>query len=340
MIPGLYWGFGKAGHGVANGWGLPPPPNPRWTPAPPLSSSGWGGLGQQPTDLQSLAGAVMSAFAADPNGCSNVCISGTGVNTAVHAFKVAWNQTGWGVDPVPAGTATLPGADAFASYGPLAHNGQYDDACAVAIAATGLTGVLGPCSTPCHAAPAPTSTSQPTSAPTGAPTAAPSGGGGTNYVPWILGGAAIVGVGIVGWAMYARPKSEALYAKARSMEEEARGLPRAQANPIKEEARVLHEAARHHMRLEEEEDRLSYQQRSHLPNSAFALPEKRRRGKGGLPLTDERGRLDPGHIRNAAARLSMMRHMGTVTPEQYRRARRRIISAACKTGVERTCLAA
>lgn len=299
------------------------------------------GTGQSPTDLQSLGGAVMTAFAADPNGCSNVCINGTAVNTAVYNFKVAWNQTGWGVDPVPAGTATLPGADAFASYGPLQHNGQYDDACANAIAATGLTGVLGSCSTPCNAAPAPTAqpTGSPTGAPTGGPTAAPSGGGGTNYLPWILGGAAVVGLGIVGWAMYARPKSEALHARARSMEEEARGLPRAQANPIKEEARRLDEAARHHMRLEEEEDRLSYRERAHLPDSAFALPEKRRRGKGGLPLTDERGRLDPRHIRNAAARLSMMRHMRTVTPDQYRRAKRRITAAACKTGVEKTCRA-
>jgi hypothetical protein len=171
-------------------------------------------LGQSPTDLASLGGAVMLAFAADPNGCSNVCVTGTAINSAVHAFKVAWNQTGWGVDPVPAGTPTLPGADAFASYGPLDHNGQYDDACAAAIAATGLTGVLGGCSSPCNApGPAPVPTAAPTLAPTSAPTAAPSGGGGgggTNFVPWILGGAALVGVGIVSWAMFSKPKSTAL----------------------------------------------------------------------------------------------------------------------------------
>jgi hypothetical protein len=218
------------------------------------------GAGQSPTDLQSLGGDVMTAFAADPNGCSNVCVNGTAVNSAVHAFKVAWNQTGWGVDPVPAGTATLPGADAFANFGPLDHNGQYDDACATAIAATGLTGVLGGCSTPCNAGPAPTAqpTGVPTLAPTGAPTAGPSG---TNWLPWILGGAAVAGLGIIGWAMYARPKSEALHARALEMDEEARSMPRAQANPIKEEARRLHEAARHYMRLEAEENRLSYRKR-------------------------------------------------------------------------------
>jgi hypothetical protein len=194
------------------------------------------GFGQSPTDLQSLGGAVMSAFAADPNGCSNVCINGTGVNNAVHAFKVAWNQTGWGVDPVPAGTPTLPGADAFASYGPLAHNGQYDDACATAIAATGLTGVLGGCSTPCNAAPVP----QPTSVPTLAPTAAPSGGGGAggrNLLPWILGGAAVVGLGVVGWAMYRKPKAAELHGRARAMESEAKRMHAAAREYAREERR-------------------------------------------------------------------------------------------------------
>jgi hypothetical protein len=151
----------------------------------------------------------MSAFAADPNGCNSVCVTGSAVNGAVHDFKVAWNLTGWGVDPVPAGTATLPGADAFATYGPLAHNGQYDQACASAIAATGRTGVLGPCSSPCNAAPGPQPQPQPVVtpvSPTLAPTAAPSTGDGTNYLPWILGGAAVLGVGVVGWAMYSKPK--------------------------------------------------------------------------------------------------------------------------------------
>jgi hypothetical protein len=162
----------------------------------------WTGFGQSPIDLATLGGAVQAAFAADPNGCSNVCVNGTAVNNAVHAFKVAWNQTGWGVDPVPAGTPTLPGADSFATYGPLDHNGQYDQACATAIAATGLTKVLAGCSSPCNAGGPPVPTG-------GAPTLAPvpvAPSGGTNFLPWILGGAAAVGIGIVGWAWLKKPR--------------------------------------------------------------------------------------------------------------------------------------
>jgi len=87
------------------------------------------------------------------------------------------------------------------------------------------------------------------------------------------------------------------------------------------------------------EARLSYQARKHLPDSAFALPELRKDGKGGLPLTDAQGRLDPRHVSNAASRLAQMRKRGTVTGSQYDRARRAIERAACKTGVERTCRA-
>jgi hypothetical protein len=83
--------------------------------------------------------------------------------------------------------------------------------------------------------------------------------------------------------------------------------------------------------------RLTYQQRLHLPASAFALPELRERGHGGLPLTNARGHLDPLHIRNAASRLAQMRKHGSVSAEQYHRARKTIMRAACKKGVARTC---
>jgi hypothetical protein len=208
-------GFGQHPHACPPGYVLVPGPgsNVRCVPAtgprrrPPVGPF-VPGLGQSPASLASLGGAVLSAFAADPNGCSNVCINGTGVNSAVHAFKVSWNLTGWGVDPVPAGAATLPGADAFATYGPLSHNGQYDQACANAIAATGLTGVLGPCTTMCSGGgPPPATTAPPTLAPTTVPTAGPAPSGGTNLLPWILGGAALLGAGIVGWAMYSKPKT-------------------------------------------------------------------------------------------------------------------------------------
>jgi hypothetical protein len=76
------------------------------------------------------------------------------------------------------------------------------------------------------------------------------------------------------------------------------------------------------------EARLTYQQKKRLRRTSFALPERR-----ALPLTDA------AHVRNAAARLAQMRKRGTVTPEEYRRAKRAIIRRACKFGVQRTCAA-
>jgi hypothetical protein len=49
-------------------------------------------------------------------------------------------------------------------------------------------------------------TTRPGPGPTLAPTATPSGGGGGggNVLPWVLGGVAVAGVGVVGWMMYRR----------------------------------------------------------------------------------------------------------------------------------------
>jgi hypothetical protein len=74
--------------------------------------------------------------------------------------------------------------------------------------------------------------------------------------------------------------------------------------------------------------RLTSQQRRHLPDSAFALPYKRK-----LPLTDARGRLDRKHIGNAAARLSMMRRRRTISPSDYMTAHRAIARAERQTGM-------
>ncbi len=84
--------------------------------------------------------------------------------------------------------------------------------------------------------------------------------------------------------------------------------------------------------------RIPYRERKFIPKRMYALPE-RAPGKGALPLADPRRPhvYDPKHVRNAAARLSMMRNMGHVTPAEYRRAEKRIIHAACAVGVERTC---
>lgn len=74
--------------------------------------------------------------------------------------------------------------------------------------------------------------------------------------------------------------------------------------------------------------RLTSQQRRHLPDSAFALPYRRK-----LPLTDARGRLDRKHIGNAAARLSMMRRRRTISPSDYMTAHRAIARAERQTGM-------
>lgn len=84
--------------------------------------------------------------------------------------------------------------------------------------------------------------------------------------------------------------------------------------------------------------RIPYRQRKFIPKKFYALPE-RAPHHGGLPLADPRrpDRYDAAHVRNAAARLSMMRRRGSVTAEEYRRAERAIMKGACATGVERTC---
>jgi hypothetical protein len=165
--------------------------------------------------------------------------------------------------------------------------------------AISIVPTLPPPPTPTGGGPTPTGSPLPTGTNTPGPLATTQG---TNYTVPILVGASVVGLGIVGWAVYSRRGGR-------------RGF---MENPA-------HEA------------RLTYKQRSRLPDSAFALPEKRTNGKGGLPLTNKSGRLDPKHVRNAASRLAQMRKRGTVTPSQYKRARRKIIRAACKTGVEKTC---
>jgi hypothetical protein len=74
--------------------------------------------------------------------------------------------------------------------------------------------------------------------------------------------------------------------------------------------------------------RLSSHARRNLPDSAFALPKKRK-----LPLTDARGQLDRKHIGNAAARLSMMRHRRTISHSDYLTAHRAIARAEKRTGM-------
>ena len=61
--------------------------------------------------LQTVAQAMAAAIAADPNFCANVAQAGSAVNTAVHAFKTAWNAANPG-NPVPVNTGTYDQATA------------------------------------------------------------------------------------------------------------------------------------------------------------------------------------------------------------------------------------
>jgi hypothetical protein len=72
------------------------PPPPVVSPAPAAAPSS--------TDtLTTLAAAAASALSADPNHCASVAHPGSAVNTAVHAFKQAWNAANPG-SKVPVGT--------------------------------------------------------------------------------------------------------------------------------------------------------------------------------------------------------------------------------------------
>jgi hypothetical protein len=97
--------------------------------------------------------------------------------------------------------------------------------------------------------------------------------------------------------------------------------------------------ARSHRYYKSRGDRkIPYRERKLIPKRMYALPERAPR-RGALPLADPRRptAYDPAHVRNAASRLAQMRKRGSVTSEEYRRAERAIIRAACACGVERTC---
>jgi DNA repair protein RadC len=76
-------------------------------------------------------------------------------------------------------------------------------------------------------------------------------------------------------------------------------------------------------------EHVSYADRQKLPARAFALPERR-----ALLLTDAHGKVDEGHVKAAAGRLSMMRRLRHVTPSEYQEALRRIRRAGRQVGVQ------
>lgn len=69
-------------------------------------------------------------------------------------------------------------------------------------------------------------------------------------------------------------------------------------------------------------------QRNRLSPSAFALPKARK-----LLLTDKNGKVNAGHVKAAAGRLSMMRNDGSLSRAEYATAHKRIVSAGKRAGV-------
>ena len=81
------------------------------------------------------------------------------------------------------------------------------------------------------------------------------------------------------------------------------------------------------------EERLTYQQKKNLPDRAYALPHSR-----DLVLTDKYGRWDPKHVNDAAARLSMMWNMHTVSRDEYNAAVRKIRHVRHELGLPESSL--
>lgn len=156
-----------------------PQPAPAQTPAPAF-----------PAALVASAHAAADAINADPNYCTSVAHTGTPVNSAVHAFKTAWNASQ--PHPVPINTGT------------------YESATAIAIA-----DVIGGAPLPCEAQTVPV-----TSAP--APTPAPVTLGPIATVPkkqpLSTGSVATIGLlgaGALGGAIYLSTRSTAVRRRVR-----------------------------------------------------------------------------------------------------------------------------
>lgn len=72
--------------------------------------------GSDPSTIVTMAQAVVSTIAANPSYCASIGQAGSAANSAVHAFKVAWNSANPG-NPLPIGTSNYEQATADA----LAH---------------------------------------------------------------------------------------------------------------------------------------------------------------------------------------------------------------------------
>ena len=152
---------------------------------------------QQGTTDQNLfdaAQAAVSALNADSNYCASVGQNGSQVNSAVHAFKVAWNGT----------TDTSINGDP--GYAKLAYNGQYDQACADALVDTvGQRGTSGPGIPPVCTGGGGGGGGSPSPSPSPAPIqpTPPAGPLANSSLPqwawWVIGGIVVLGGAAIWW---------------------------------------------------------------------------------------------------------------------------------------------
>jgi len=126
LQPDGKWGSGSASKARARFAGSPPACSPRPSWWAPVGQSNCGAVSAAspvpsaiptPSDASSpvpaLAQAALAAINADPNYCASVGQPGSSVNSAVHAFKAAWNADNPSM-PVPIGTGRYESATANA----------------------------------------------------------------------------------------------------------------------------------------------------------------------------------------------------------------------------------
>jgi hypothetical protein len=170
------------------------------------------------SQLQAAAQAAAQAMynsdgSINSSACAQVCVNGSAANSAVHAFKVAWNTEGWGSDSSSSangaqGAPANAPDPAFGAIGSLGHNGQYDNACAQAIGAVANISPAQPCPGPCSGG---GGGSGPSPAP--GPITPPSNGGlskGVKILIFVLVGAAVLGLGWYLWRRFGSRSSGAV----------------------------------------------------------------------------------------------------------------------------------
>lgn len=132
----------QAFYGDAGDGGAPQPVAPAPQPTPEIQVD----IGPatidptltSPAVVTAAAQAAVSAMGADANYCTSVARPGSAVNSAVHAFKTAWNAANPN-NPVPIGTSTYEQATADAIMRAVGHAPVACGASAVPSASPGAT---------------------------------------------------------------------------------------------------------------------------------------------------------------------------------------------------------